>query len=37
MMLNRNKQNKQNSKPEETVIEQGNAEIQRNFEEEEVN
>ena len=37
MMLNRNKQNKQNSKPEEEVIEQGNAELQRNFEEEEVN
>ena len=32
----RNK-NKQNSKPKETVIEQGNAEIQKNFEEEEVN
>lgn len=32
----RNK-NKQNSKPKETTIEQGNAEIQRNFEEEEVN
>lgn len=37
MMLNRNKQNKQNSKPEEKIIEQGNAELQRNFEEEEVN
>ena len=36
-MLNRNKQNKQNSKSEEEIIEQGNAEIQRNFEEEEVN
>ena len=35
-MLNRNKQNKQNSKSEEKVIEQGNAELQRNFEEEEV-
>lgn len=34
MMLNRNKQNKQNSKPEEKIIEQGNAELQRNFEEE---
>lgn len=33
-MLNKNKQNKQNSKPKETVTEQGNAEIQRNFEEE---
>lgn len=33
-MLNRNKQNKQNSKPEEKIIEQGNAELQRNFEEE---
>lgn len=33
-MLNKNKQNRQNSKPKETVIEQGNAEIQRNFEEE---
>lgn len=32
----RNK-NKQNSKPKETAIEQGNAELQRNFEEEEVN
>ena len=32
-MLNKNKQNKQNSKPEE-IIEQGNAELQRNFEEE---
>lgn len=32
----RNK-NKQNSKPKEIAIEQGNAEIQRNFEEEEVN
>ena len=32
----RNK-NKQNSKPKETAIEQGNAEIQRNFEEEKVN
>ena len=31
----RNK-NKQNSKSKETAIEQGNAEIQRNFEEEEV-
>lgn len=31
----RNK-NKQNSKPEEKIIEQGNAELQRNFEEEEV-
>ena len=31
-MLNKNKQNKQNSKPEE-IIEQGNAELQRNFEE----
>ena len=30
----RNK-NKQNSKPKETAIEQGNAEIQRNFQEEE--
>lgn len=29
----RNK-NKQNSKPKETAVEQGNAEIQRNFEEE---
>ena len=29
----RNK-NKQNSKPKETAIEQGNAELQRNFEEE---
>lgn len=36
MMLNKNKQNKQNSKPEEEVIKQGNAELQRNFEEEEV-
>ena len=36
MMLNRNKQNKQNSKSEEEIIEQGNAELQRNFEEEEV-
>ena len=36
-MLKRNKQNKQNPKPEEENIEQGNAEIQRNFEEEEVN
>ena len=36
MMLNKNKQNKQNSKSEE-IIEQGNAELQRNFEEEEVN
>ena len=37
MMLNKNKQNKQNKqnpKPEEKVIEQGNAELQRNFEEE---
>ena len=32
----RNK-DKQNSKPKETAIEQGNAELQRNFEEEEVN
>lgn len=32
----RNK-NKQNYKPKETATEQGNAEIQRNFEEEEVN
>lgn len=32
-MLNKNKQNKQNSKPEEKTIEQGNAEIQRNYEE----
>lgn len=30
-------ENKQNSKPKETAIEQGNAELQRNFEEEEVN
>ena len=37
MMLNKNKQNKQNAKPEEEIIEQGNAELQRNFEEEEVN
>ena len=36
-MLKKNKQNKQNSKPEEEIIEQGNAELQRNFEEEEVN
>ena len=36
-MLNKNKQNKQNSKPEEKDIEQGNDELQRNFEEEEVN
>ena len=36
-MLNRNKQNKQNSKTEEEIIEQGNAELQRKFEEEEVN
>ena len=37
MMLNKNenKQNKQNSKPEEIIV-QGNAELQRNFEEEEV-
>ena len=33
---NKNKQNKQNSKLEE-IIEQGNAELQRNFVEEEVN
>ena len=32
---NENKQNKQNSKPEEIIV-QGNAELQRNFEEEEV-
>ena len=36
MMLNKNKQNKQNSKPKETVIKQGDAEIKRNFEKEEV-
>ena len=36
MMLNKNKQNKQNSKPEEEIIEQNKAELQRNFEEEEV-
>ena len=30
-MINKNKQN---PKPEEKVIEQGNAELQRNFEEE---
>ena len=36
-MLNKNKQNKQNSKPEEKLIEQANAALQRNFEEEEVN
>ena len=35
-MLNKNKQNKRNAKPEEEIIEQGNAELQRNFEEEEV-
>ena len=35
-MLNKNKQNKQNSKLEEEIVEQGNAELQRNFEEEEV-
>ena len=35
-MLNKNKQNKQNTKSEEEIIEQGNAELQRNFEEEEV-
>jgi hypothetical protein len=32
-MLNKNKQNKQNSKSEGKIIEQGNAELQRNFEE----
>ena len=37
MMLNKKKQNNQNSEPEEKVIEPGNAELQRNFEEEEVN
>ena len=37
MMLNRNKQNKQNSKKKKKIIEQGNAELQRNFEEEGVN
>ena len=37
MMLNKNKQNKKNPKPEEEIIGQGNAELQRNFEEEEVN
>ena len=36
-MLNKNKQNKQNPKSEEEIIEQSNAELQRNFEEEEVN
>ena len=36
-MLNKNKQNKQNTQPQEKTIEQGNAELQRNFEEEEVN
>lgn len=41
-MLNKNKQNKQNiqniqNTQQEQTIEQGNAEIQRNFEEEEVN
>ena len=38
-MLNKNKQNKQNTQntqPQEKIIEQGNAELQRNFEEEEV-
>ena len=37
-MLNKNKQNKQNTQTtqQEQTIEQGNAELQRNFEEEEV-
>lgn len=37
-MLNKNKQNKQNTQTtqQEKIIEQGNAELQRNFEEEEV-
>ena len=37
-MLNKNKQNKQNTQntQQEQIIEQGNAELQRNFEEEEV-
>ena len=37
-MLNKNKQNKQNKQntQQEQTIEQGNAELQRNFEEEEV-
>lgn len=37
-MLNKNKQNKQNTQTtqQEKTIEQGNAELQRNFEEEEV-
>ena len=32
--MEKNKQNKQNPKPEEKVIEQGNDELQRKFEEE---